>query len=62
LNIFKEYGYEIFEPFFTTKEKKGLGLGLSSSKSILEKYFKGSIQVNRVENEKTIFIIKIPLT
>lgn len=53
---------KVFEPFFTTKDKKGLGLGLSSSKSILEKYFKGSIQVNRIKNEKTIFTIKIPLT
>lgn len=52
---------KIFQPFFTTKENGGLGLGLSSSKSIIEKDFKGSIKVFSNINERTVFIIKLPL-
>lgn|SRR5680860_55535 len=51
----------IFEPFFTTKDKRGLGLGLSSTKAIVEKDFKGNIKVYCNEYKQTVFVVKIPL-
>ncbi|MFF2532486.1 sensor histidine kinase [Brevibacillus sp. NPDC058079] len=51
----------IFEDGFTTKEKKGgSGIGLSSSKRIIESY-KGKIDVTS-NNEWTTFEIQIPLS
>jgi signal transduction histidine kinase len=52
----------IFEPFFTTKLNKGMGLGLSSTKNLIEKDFKGSIKAYTSQKNETVFIIKIPLT
>lgn len=50
----------IFEPFFTTKkEGLGTGLGLSMSKSIIEK-FGGTIKFNNVEPHGACFIICLP--
>ncbi|UOE99858.1 ATP-binding protein [Bdellovibrio reynosensis] len=50
----------IFEPFFTTKkEGHGTGLGLSMSKSIIEK-FGGTIQFRNVEPHGTCFTIVLP--
>ncbi|MBO9666943.1 MAG: PAS domain-containing sensor histidine kinase, partial [Bdellovibrio sp.] len=50
----------IFEPFFTTKkEGHGTGLGLSMSKSVIEK-FGGSIQVKNVEPQGACFVITLP--
>ncbi|MBN2790170.1 MAG: tetratricopeptide repeat protein [Candidatus Delongbacteria bacterium] len=50
----------IFDSFYTTKEMgKGLGLGLSIVKSIVEDY-KGAIDVRSKMNEGTIFRISFP--
>ncbi|WP_374029662.1 ATP-binding protein [Bdellovibrio bacteriovorus] len=50
----------IFEPFFTTKkEGHGTGLGLSMSKSIIEK-FGGTIDFHNVEPHGTCFTIVLP--
>ncbi|MES2224538.1 MAG: HAMP domain-containing sensor histidine kinase [Patescibacteria group bacterium] len=52
----------IFNPLFTTKSySKGTGIGLSQTKEIIERYFKGSIAVTSTENKGTTFIIRIPL-
>lgn len=48
---------KIFVPFYTTKEE-GTGIGLSLSKQII-KLHNGSIHVNSVLNEKTVFTICI---
>jgi signal transduction histidine kinase len=51
----------IFEPFYTTKKEQGCGIGLSSTKHILEKYFDGKICVKSQIKKGTSFIINIPL-
>lgn len=51
----------IFDPFFTTKDVgKGVGLGLSVSRSIIERH-NGSIEVLSEVGKGTSFIIKMPL-
>jgi two-component system NtrC family sensor kinase len=52
---------KIFQPFFSTKNGRGLGLGLSSSKNIVEKEFFGSINVKSIPNQKTSFTVIMPL-
>lgn len=51
---------EIFAPFFTTKEEgQGTGLGLSVSRSIVEK-FKGKLYLNEEVLEGCEFVIELP--
>lgn len=50
----------IFEPYFTTKENKGMGLGLSISKEILEKHG-ATIKVESEVGKGTKFTIKFPI-
>jgi signal transduction histidine kinase len=45
----------LFEPFFTLK-KKGVGLGLAATYSIIQSH-KGTIQVESILNKGTSFII-----
>lgn len=53
---------KIFDPFLTTKDKKeGMGLGLSTTKEIVEKEFKGSISVKSKIHKGSCFIVSIPL-
>ncbi|MDH6343122.1 two-component system NtrC family sensor kinase [Parabacteroides sp. PFB2-12] len=53
---------KLYTPFFTTKPVgEGTGLGLSLTKSIVEKH-KGEIQVETEENLFTRFTISIPVT
>lgn len=51
---------KIFTPFFTTKEKgKGIGLGLTITQKIVQKY-NGSIEVFSKEGEGTTFKVIFP--
>ncbi len=53
---------KIFEPFFSTKKKsgRGLGIGLSSTKDLIEKYFHGHIEVFTQENYGSRFTVYLP--
>lgn len=53
---------KIFDPFFSTKTQtgRGLGIGLASTKNIIEKDFKGTIEVASKINLGTQFIINLP--
>ncbi len=52
----------IFDPFYTTKNiEKGTGIGLSICKEIVEKNFKGLIEVESKPNQGAQFTITIPL-
>ena len=48
----------LFEPFYTTKEK-GIGLGLSVTKSIVEGH-RGYLEVESVEGQGTTFTVRLP--
>ncbi|HQH44331.1 MAG TPA: ATP-binding protein, partial [Syntrophorhabdaceae bacterium] len=51
---------KVFEPFFTTKEvKKGIGLGLSLCKELLDE-MGGAISVESTPRIGTTFFIKLP--
>ncbi len=56
IGIPPELAENIFVPFFTTN-KNGSGIGLSLSKQIMQLH-KGSIQMQSVENEGTIFSLR----
>lgn len=59
--IKEENTEKIFEPLFTTKDvKEGTGLGLYICKKIIEKDFKGGIDIRSKEGTGAEFIIKIP--
>lgn len=62
IGISSEILAKIFEPFFSTKKIgcRGLGLGLASSKNIVENDFAGDIDVISEVNVGTTFTIKIP--
>ncbi len=52
----------VFTPFFTTKAYgKGIGLGLSQTKEIIEETFKGTISVTSIPHHGTTFIIMLPI-
>lgn len=56
----KENLAKIFDPFFTTKEVgKGSGLGLSIIHGIIVQHG-GTIDVESVENEGTVFTVRLP--
>lgn len=53
----------IFEPFFTTKTAgQGVGLGLATSRRIIEELHRGRLTYRSQEGEGTEFIIQIPCT
>ncbi|MEO0106362.1 MAG: cache domain-containing protein [candidate division WOR-3 bacterium] len=55
-----EYFKKIFEPFFTTKEPgRGVGLGLSISKRIIEDH-NGTIEVKSQPGKGATFIVRLP--
>jgi signal transduction histidine kinase len=52
----------LFEPFFTTKSAgRGVGLGLATSRQIIEELHKGSLTYSSTANEGSEFIIQIPI-
>lgn len=58
--INKDLMNKIFDPFFSTKNGKGLGLGLSSTKHLVEKEFKGTIGVKNLPEGGCAFSIILP--
>lgn len=51
---------KIFDPFFTTKDyNKGIGIGLSSTKNIIENEFAGLISVKSEIDKGSEFVVKI---
>ncbi len=55
---------KIFQPFFSTKAEtgRGLGIGLSSTKNLAEKDFKGSLKVTSELNKGACFQFSFPKT
>lgn len=50
----------IFEPFYTRKKKRGVGLGLNISYNIVRNY-DGELYLERHEDNRTHFVIRLPL-
>ena len=58
--IAEENVKKLFDPYFSTKGKNGTGIGLYMSQMIIQKQFKGTIDVE-TSDKGTTFIIKIPM-
>lgn len=59
--ILPEHKARLFEPFFTTKEEgQGTGLGLSTSKSIVEK-FGGRLRYEDGNGGGAVFVVDFPI-
>jgi signal transduction histidine kinase len=62
IGITKDNISKVFEPFFTTKNYfNSNGIGLSTTKKIIEKDFGGRISVISGKNSGTVFTVTIPL-
>jgi len=60
--ISKEHINKIFDPFFTTKSsEKGMGIGLSICKNIVENDFHGRMEVESKQGEGTTFRVELPI-
>lgn len=52
----------IFKPFFTTKkDTHGSGIGLASTKKMIEQDFRGTISVESIESAGTVFTVQFPI-
>jgi len=51
----------IFEPFFTTSASKGIGIGLSLAKRIVEKGFGGTLSVDSEVGKGSTFTVYLPI-
>lgn len=57
-----DYGARIFDPFFTTKPVgRGTGMGLATSHQIIVNQHRGRLDHYRTDDEKTVFVIEIPV-
>lgn len=62
IGIFEANQPYVFEPFFTTKSAgHGVGLGLATSRQIVEELHKGSLSYCSIANEGSEFIVQIPV-
>lgn len=61
IGIPSELHQRVFDPFFTTKQSKGMGLGLSTTKDIIERHFNGAIHITSIEGKGTTILVRIPL-
>ena len=52
---------KIFDPFFTTKKGKGIGIGLTFVKEIIQKELKGDINVESDYGKQTTVIVHLPI-
>jgi len=59
--ISEKVSNKIFKPFYSTK-RKGIGIGLSTCKQIIEKEFNGEINLLNNENGNVSFLITLPKT
>ncbi|MBM3240893.1 HAMP domain-containing histidine kinase [Candidatus Poribacteria bacterium] len=59
--IAQEIRNKIWEPFFTMKPGRGMGLGLTTTKRIVEKAHHGKIQLYSDAGWGTCFLIQLPL-
>jgi two-component system sensor histidine kinase AtoS len=55
----EETARHLFNPFFTTKDK-GVGLGMSLTRKIIEDHH-GSIEISSEKGKGTIFILRLPV-
>ena len=51
---------QIFDPFFTTKKSEGTGLGLSITRDLVRRAG-GSIHVESIEGQGTVFTLRLPV-
>ncbi|MFH1246652.1 MAG: HAMP domain-containing sensor histidine kinase [Candidatus Liptonbacteria bacterium] len=57
----RELSGKIFEPFFTTKTHRGIGIGLSMVKDLVEKDFKGTISVSSEAEKGSCLVVELPI-
>jgi len=62
VGIAPEHLEAIFEPFYTTRmEEGGMGIGLSTTRELVENYFHGQIQTFSTLGKGSKFIVTFPL-
>jgi signal transduction histidine kinase len=61
IGLSEDVAIRIFEPFFSTKsDMTNMGIGLATTKKIVEKDFNGTISVKSSKDDGTTFTIRIP--
>jgi signal transduction histidine kinase len=59
--IAEEHQESVFTPFFSTKSTRGLGIGLSLARRIIEKEFEGSLTFASTGGKGSTFTVYFPL-